>query len=39
MRTLAQLLFALLAIGVVKAYLAGGWAQVNQFVKLKVVGE
>ncbi len=39
MRTLAQLVFALLFVGVVLAYVDGGWAAVNKYVKLKVVGE
>lgn len=39
MRTVSQLLFALLAIGLVKAYIDGGWSGVNHFVKLKVVGQ
>lgn len=39
MRTAAQLVFALLFIGTVLAYVDGGWPAVNKFWKLKVAGE
>lgn len=39
MRTVAQLVFALLFIGTVLAYLEGGWTGVNNFWKLKVAGQ
>ncbi len=39
MTTLAGILLALLAIGFVRAYIAGGWPAATHFVRLKVIGQ
>ena len=38
MRTIAQLLLVLLLIGVIRAYMAGGWGGAGSFMRAKVVG-